>query len=50
MSDLSAKDQRDARKWLIKMMDRPDLHEEGFTPDSKADPTGETSIFRFTAK
>jgi transmembrane sensor len=29
MSDLSAKDQRDARKWLIKMMDRPDLHEEG---------------------
>ncbi|MHA3790468.1 FecR domain-containing protein [Sphingomonas sp. YL-JM2C] len=29
MPDLSAKDRRDARKWLIKMMDRPDLHQAG---------------------
>lgn len=29
MPDLSAKDRRDARKWLIKMMDRPDLNQAG---------------------
>lgn len=29
MPDLSAKDRREARKWLIRMMDRPDIHREG---------------------
>jgi transmembrane sensor len=29
MSDLPARDRREARKWMLKMLDRPDLHQEG---------------------
>jgi transmembrane sensor len=29
MSDLPARDRREARKWMLKMLDRPDLHQDG---------------------